>query len=175
MQSKNSNCRGLSRASDSQIEKYISATLDHKWNFYQYKNWIFFFCPPRKSLHKWNVLFCRGHLVLQKCKIKKKCAWNLEHRFALDLLLALQWTFDTFNIQMAYAKWVRDFIIHFVCRDTDNNNVILSTFMRPTLSDNRERDSQARVLLCFEERANNMSFPTHSFLLIGYHMKCRIQ
>lgn len=68
IQSKNPNGRGVSRASASQIEKYISMMVHHKWDFYQNKNWIFFFPPPRQSLHKSNLLFCGGVLVLQKKK-----------------------------------------------------------------------------------------------------------
>lgn len=43
IQSKTSDGRGLSRSPQSQIDKCISAMLDHKWDFYQYKNWIYLF------------------------------------------------------------------------------------------------------------------------------------
>ena len=57
------------------------------------------------------------------------------------------------------------FIIH-VCqqREANDNDVILSTFMRTTLRDNRQRDSSSRARRCVsEERGNNTSSPTRSF------------
>lgn len=144
----NTNGRGLFTASGSQIEKYISAMLHCKWDFYQYKKCIFLIYS-HKCIQKIKKKLCLVKAV-QREKIKITCSLKLQ----LGCTCTLRWIFttpDALNKQLALSD-LEIFIINFLCRDTDNNAVILSTFMRTTLSDNSRRDSSSKSAAVLRSR-----------------------